>query len=286
MSDHGNHLGNLFIILRKFTHLLESLGKGRSVSLLILYAISITLILGGAYLVYRVFRRKGQVLAIGLSISAAAVLALLWPIPIHGGFMILGESIYSELSRDWARRTDARSDQEKEAYLASLAERFAGELPLLRRSEPADGWEEVAYAPEQTAWLDMLNRQIWSEWLILPATPAWPPLNVAKQRCQQLAPVGYWSLPTEAEHVLMWKAGGVRVLPRTRAGTVSYSIDADHQMEIATYGLTASSDNAPGRSAQFAVRCVARGPNGPARGYIRRDVALEDWNRYQLSKSM
>lgn len=112
-----------------------------------------------------------------------------------------------------------------------------------------------------------------------------PTLEAAKRRCRDQAPAAYWSLPTEAEHAVMWKAGGHAVLPATDAGTVSYTVDADLRSEIATYRVGASRRSRPGAPRRFAVRCVARGPGGPARGFIKQDVSLVDWNRYQLSKS-
>jgi hypothetical protein len=32
------------------------------------------------------------------------------------------------------------------------------------------------------------------------------------------------------------------------------------------------------------VRCVSRGPGAPESGYLRKDIPLDEWNRYQLSK--
>ena len=83
----------------------------------------------------------------------------------------------------------------------------------------------------------------------------------------------------------MWKAGGFEVLPAAGSGSVSYVVDVDFRMELATYDLGTSSNADAEASRRFAVRCVARGPGGPAAGYFKKDVSIDDWNRYQLSKS-
>ena len=254
--------------------------------MLIFYGIAITIILGVGLLVFFRLRRRGQFLAICSSLVAMSVFVLIWPIPIHGGFMILGETLFDEWSRDRERGNDVRIDHQQQAYIASFAMRFAGELPILRRDAAGEGWQEVSYASGRLAWLDMDNGQIWSEWLPLAQTPSLPPLEVAKNRCEQYEPAGYWSLPTEAEHALMWKAEGQKVLPAAVAGSVSFIVDSNFRMEFVTYHLGGASSNTRPRSVRrFAVHCVARGPGGPARGYLRQDVSLEDWNRYQLSKS-
>lgn len=38
------------------------------------------------------------------------------------------------------------------------------------------------------------------------------------------------------------------------------------------------------RTRDFSVRCIARGPGSPERGYIKQDISLEEWNYYQMSK--
>jgi hypothetical protein len=254
--------------------------------MLIFYGIAITIILGVGLLVFFRLRRRSQLLATGLSLVAMSVFVLIWPIPIHGGFSTLGEAMFDEWSREWEHRNDVQNDHEQQAYIDSFALRFAGELPFLGRDAAVDGWQEVSYASGRPAWLDIDNGQIWSEWLPLMQTPSLPPLELAKNRCEQHAPAGYWSLPTEAEHALMWKAGGQAVLPAAVAGSVSFIVDSSFRMEFVTYNLGSASSNTQPRSVRhFAVHCIARGPGGSARGYLQKDVSLEDWNRYQLSKS-
>ena len=35
---------------------------------------------------------------------------------------------------------------------------------------------------------------------------------------------------------------------------------------------------------RFHMQCVARGPGAPWRGYIKRHIPLEQWNRHQPAK--
>jgi hypothetical protein len=257
---------------------------------LIFYGIALAIILGAGLLVFFLLRRRGHVLAVGVSLVTLAVFVLIWPIPIHGGFTILGEVMFDEWSREWDRSNEVRSDHEQQAYIESFAQRFVGELPILGREPARYGWQAVTYSAGRPAWLDADNGQIWSDWLELAPTPSLPALEVAKARCEEYAPVGYWSLPTEAEHALMWKAEGHKVLPAAEAGSVSFIVDSDFRMEFATYHVGVASDNGSrnargGSARRFAVHCVALGPGGPARGYLQQDIPLDDWNRYQLSKS-
>jgi len=139
---------------------------------------------------------------------------------------MLGEAIYGERSRDQRDRAELRENNERQSYLESFQLRFTDELPSLSRGSSDHGWQTVVCARGTSAWLDIANRQIRSDWLPLADTPSLPSLELAKDRCRKYPPVGYWSLATEAENALMWKTGG----------------------------------------------------------YIKRDVPIEDWNRYQFSK--
>ena len=256
-----------------------------SSGLLIFYGIAIAIILGGGLSAFLLLRRRSLLLAVALGLFVTSILVLLCPIPIHGGFMVLGEAIFDEWSRDRQRSQQVRTDQDQQAYLDSFSMRFTGELPILGRDTLGHGWQTITYAPGRSAWLDTVNGQVWSEWLMLAETPSLHRSNWPRNRCRQYPPAGYWSLPTEAEHALMWKSGGFQGTTAVDAGSVSFVIDADFRMEIATYDVGASSNSQADAGKRFAVHCVARGPGGPARGFIKRDVAIGDWNRYQLSKS-
>lgn len=256
-----------------------------SIGLLIFYGVAVAIIISGGLTVFLLVRRKSRLLAAVSGFASTSVLVLIWPIPLHGGFMTLGEAIYDEWSRDRQEIAQLRMDEEKQSYLERFQRRFTDELPILGKGTVGYGWQSVEYAPGQSAWLDTANGQIWSDWLPLPDTRSMPSLEMAKRRCRAYPPAGYWSLATEAEHALMWKAGGFKVLPPAGSGSISYVVDVDFRMEFATYDLGTSSNAAAEASGRFAVRCVARGPGGPAAGYMKKDISIDDWNRYQLSKS-
>lgn len=257
-----------------------------AIGFLIFYGIAAAIILGGGFVVFWFLRRRSMVLAVILSLLSVPALVLVWPIPIHGGFMLLGEAILDEWSRDRAQEEHIRVDQKKQEYLDKLGGRFQGELAIVQSHPHSRGWQKIVDAESHTAWLATASGMVWSQWLELTATESLPTLALAKQRCAEFSPAGFWALPTEAEHVHMWLAGGLDVLPTTETGSVSYMVDADFQMEMPVYHVIGG-DNSQARGARrFSVHCVARGPSGPERGFIRRDIPLEDWNRYQLFKSL
>jgi hypothetical protein len=257
-----------------------------SVGLLIFYAIALVIILAGGFFVYWGFRRRGLVLALVLSLLTMAVLTLVWPLPIHGGFMLLGEAVWDEWSRDRAQKEIQKVSQKELDFLAALEDRFQGELLIVESRQLAGGWQQIVDGAGNSGWLSTASGMIWSQWLELPSAEALPALELARQPCMQMAPAGFWALPTEAEHALMWLAGGADVLPATSAGSVSYTVKVDFQMEMPVYQLGGGSNSGVETRNRFSVRCVARGPGSPKRGYIQMDIPLDDWNQYQLSKSL
>ncbi len=58
------------------------------------YAVALLVVLGIALGVYLLVARRNRWLAAGLAGLTLTGLMLLWPIPIHGGFMLLGETLY------------------------------------------------------------------------------------------------------------------------------------------------------------------------------------------------
>jgi hypothetical protein len=252
--------------------------------LLIYYGIALTIILVGGLLCFIWLKHIHFLLRLFASLLIMSLLVLIWPLPIHGGFMILGESIYKEWRKDRQRVIHRDSTNRQQQYLDSLNQRFRGELPIKHLTELSSSWASVAYDENKQAWLDTASGQIWSDWLALPVTDALPSLEIGKSHCSELIPAGFWSLPTEAEHIIMRRNGGSDILPKTEGASMAYIIDTDFKMEMPTYRLTASSNFPNQKYRQFNVRCIARGPGGPSRGYIKQDISLTEWNHYQLSK--
>lgn len=254
------------------------------VGLLIFYGVALMIILVGGVSAFVLFRRKSLMLAGVSSLGVMSVLVLIWPLPIHGGFMFLGEAIYDEWSRDREQIVQQVSAEKKQVYLDNLNNRFRGELPVRYLVQLSEQWISVSYGLDQSAWMDTTSGLIWSDWLLLPLTDSLPSLRIGKLRCSEKAPAGFWALPTEAEHIIMKRAGGAEILPEAEIGSMSYIVDTDLKVEIPTYQVKAGNNSFSNKTGYFSVQCVARGPGSPERGYIKEDISLEEWNHYQISK--
>ena len=256
-------------------------------AMLIIYAAALTIIVGAGAMVYRHFAARGRLRAALYGISTASILVLIWPIPIHGGFTIWAEALYDELERHMKRRHDAEEIRRAEVFQLRLQERFAAPLDYDVVSRLSGSWHTVSVTGGRLAWYDALSRLIWSEPLDFPSSAPWPSLAQAKALCRAYPPAGHWALPTEAEQYHFWKAGGATALPHPAASQLAYIVDEDLQTEIPTLSVAnrgnANARTDPGPSTAT-VRCVARGPGAPARGYVKADIPLEEWNRFQLSK--
>ncbi|MEN8131235.1 MAG: hypothetical protein ABFS45_13790 [Pseudomonadota bacterium] len=256
--------------------------------ILAFYAIAILAIIGAAYGVFRVFAVRSRVLGAGLAALTLSTLVLLWPIPGHGTFTFLGEMLYRELDRALDRRAREAKQRAKQAFVEQVEARFYGPLNFSVTKRLSDHWYQVLVDGALPAWYETDSRMLWSEWLAFEADASLPSLKAAKARCQGHPPQGHWALISEMENYLLWKAGGHKLLPRAPASTISYLVDENMSMEMPTYSLSrpaANSNRQPTEYRDYVVRCVARGPNAPPGGYVRRDVSLEEWNRYQLSKA-
>jgi hypothetical protein len=254
--------------------------------LLFFYAIALAIILGCGWLAYRLLRRRSRVLALLAGLLTAGGLVLVWPLPIHGGFMLLGEALLRDLMHAGARHAEDRAAADRQAWFEQQVGHFAFELPLLERQTLAPGWQRVTTAEHRTAILDIAHGRLWSDWQALPAAAGLPPLELARSRCAELAPAGGWALATEEEFLLMWQAGGTQFLPTAATGSMSYSADPELGITLPSYQLHGGS-NAPGtarRASRFAVRCIARAPGGPAARTRRSEIPLAQWNRYQLER--
>ena len=141
-----------------------------AIGFLIFYGIAAAIILGGGFVVFWFLRRRSMVLAVILSLLSVPALVLVWPIPIHGGFMLLGEAILDEWSRDRAQEEHIRVDQKKQEYLDKLGGRFQGELAIVQSHPHSRGWQKIVDAESHTAWLATASGMVWSQWLELTAT--------------------------------------------------------------------------------------------------------------------
>lgn len=255
----------------------------------VFYGVVLAIIMGVGLLVYLRLARRGRLVAAVAACLTMLVLAGLWPIPIHGGVTFVIVELYHELERSLEQREKAQQEAERRAFVADAAGRFEGVLPFLHERQVAGSWTAVTFLERQPAWLDASSGLVWSETLPLEGGTGLPSLEAAKAVCARYPPLGYWSLPTEAEHYLFWKAGGRELLKDSGGSAVSYIVDDDLGTEIPTYNLRQASTGAGGQNhghADFTIRCVARAADAPGGGYAKRDIPIEEWNRYQLAKQV
>lgn len=246
------------------------------------YGFALIIVGSLSFFAYRKLRRFGAAPSALIASLFFILAVLLWPIPIHGGFTVLGEVMYN----DWARERELakQAQQEVAAVRQRLAPRFAGTVAYHRTRSLERGWSEIVESNGTIAWLDSTTGLIWSKWTALPASASRPSLSLAKAHCADREPQGYWALATAAENALMWHAGGHKLMPRSPTSWMSFTTQADFGFELPSYHLRSSSSNQQPRNAQetFSVRCVARSETAPEWGYTQEDVDLEIWNTYQL----
>lgn len=246
--------------------------------LLIFYGTYVLIVIAVAVGIFRWLKSRGigrALLASGLSI---VLFSLFYPIPIHGGFTFLVEVMLSELRSERARIEQTERKERKEAFREKLAARFRGQLALQAREQTAEQLSSFTTAGGTRGWYDGRSGLAWTDMLALEHTGAPPDLDRAKAFCAELEPEGLWALPTEAELSLFWKAGGYRVSPLAGFGTAGLLENVNLQTEMLTLRTS--------RNGRYALRCVALGPGAPAAGYSSRDIPLEEWNAYQLQKTM
>lgn len=250
--------------------------------LIAFYLLAVGAILAVAFLSFRRLRRYGRLPAIAAGVATASTLLLLWPIPIHGGFTFLGEVAWHEWQGHQRLQQAAAVQAKRETHDVRLATRFRGELPVATRTTIDDRWAQVTTADGDVGWHDQQSGLIWSGWQPLADSPTLPDMAAADRRCAERAPRGYWALANEAEYVLLARGDGPAAMPPAPGSVVSYIAEAGSTLRLPTYRLAPSAKSAARRP--FVVQCVARAAGSPARGYVREDIPLAEWNTFQLGK--
>lgn len=254
---------------------------------LLIYAFVLIVIFGLCLVVYRLCVRWGRFRAGVAAALTLGVMSLFWPIPIHGGLTFVFAEVWHELSYHYQKNLQNKQTIKKQEFLSKLKQRFKGPLDIYPRQQINSFWREVATQHGTRAWLDESSKMVWSELILLKTTTDFPSLETAKMTCSSLRPEGYWALPTEAEYYTKWRHGWTDIFPPNEYNVVSYVVDEQLGIELPSYGMAKKAGNANVASRQsntFAVRCIARTENAPLRGYIKSDIALDDWNEYQLRK--
>lgn len=251
------------------------------------YGVAILIILGGGVLVYWWVGRYNRLFGVLAGLFSSAALVLIWPIPIHAGFTFLGAIMIDEFRDEWERVEVEHAARKDQRFMQGLEVRFAGAIEYVRVVELAGSWSTVTLPIGGVAWLDKHSGLIWSTPLVLTTDAPLGALEAGKTLCRELAPAGYWALPTEAERYQFWRAAGRQHLPHKVAPAMGYMVDEVMGMEIPSVSLppARSGNNRTRGAIPLMLRCVGRGPAAPARGYIRSDIPLPEWNRYQLAKA-
>lgn len=250
--------------------------------LILFFVVAIGAVLLGAYLTFRRLRRHGLLVALTASAAVASSLLLLWPIPIHGGFTFFGEVVLHEWQSSRRLHAAAAALAKRDAHRDHLTARFRGELPITSSVTIDADWAQVATADGSRGWHDLRSGLVWSDWLALPTGAGLPDLATARRPCADLPPAGYWALANEAEHVVLARHRPPAAVPPAPGSVVSYVAEAASTLELPTYRLNQS--GAPDSARTYFVHCVARTAGSPARGYVREDIPLAEWNAYQLGK--
>lgn len=234
------------------------------IGLIIVVAIYAVIVAGLGWIAARLVPRRWPWLRAPVVIAATAVAGVACiPIPIHGGFMLLGPTMAREAIGEWRRSRAATAEVRRETR---LDRRFVDWLP-------GDAIGE--------AWRDPATGLVWTDAIGEPVAITPDGLAEARQRCASLAPAGYWALPRTAEY--LWLARTDHASGRWLADLFLWpeglSLPTLVPLSRPDGPLAASQPSAP---AGAAVRCVAVTPPAPIRGYRSDDVPLAEWNAFQV----
>ena len=233
-------------------------------ALVILVAIYAVVVASLGWIAARLVSRRWPWLRAPVVVAATAVAAVACiPIPIHGGFLLLGPTMAREAVGEWRRSRTATAEIRRETR---LDRRFANWLPA----------EAVG-----AGWRDPATGLVWTEAVGEPVAITPDGLSEARERCSALEPAGYWALPRTSE--FFWLARTDRASGRWLADAFLWpeGISLPTLVPLSRpAGAVASGQ--PTTSTGAAVRCVAVTPPAPIRGYRSDDVPLAEWNAFQL----
>jgi hypothetical protein len=247
------------------------------------------LVLGIVAVVYRFAARWGRLRGALTALVALLLLVVCWPLPIHGGFMLLGEVFVDEMLSMRERRHDELQTRRRDRFLAEQSERFGERLEFAPGVSLAAGWRAGRTRDGSPVWLDERSGLVWSDALELSIVQPQELLADARRACAEHPPRGQWALPTDAEGFHLWRDGGEAVLPHRHGRLVSQRVDTDFELALPIVRIVRTSDAArvgqQDEEPPWRVRCVALGASAPRRGYLDVDIPRDEWNAYQLAKT-
>jgi hypothetical protein len=245
-------------------------------TILVFFSVYVLIMIAAAVGVFRWQKKLGTRRAFLAGGLVCVLFLLLFPLPGHGTIVFLFEVMLHELRSSRILFEQTLNNDRKAVFQAKLASRFKGQLPLPVTEQVNGRWRSFQRFDSSRGWYDPVTGLAWTGVLPLHGGGGPPGLEQARMFCADQEPRGFWTLPTEAELSIFWKAGGYAVSPLKSQGTVALLEDENLQTEMLTLRK--------GRNGRYAVRCVARGPGAPLSGYSRKDIPLADWNTYQLQK--
>ncbi len=242
--------------------------------LLILFFLFVVLVTGSiTFIAYRLLRQRFRWTGPPLAMAWILALVFLFPIPIHGGFMLSGELILDGLE-EWR---ETRTERKRELQTQKFEERLRDET---RFRNPAtfrilDGgtpWFRVATGFGEVAHLHRPSGLVFTD-----PFPWQPDGEVtwekADARCRELPPGDAWALPDQADLYLFWRDRGMQVSPWGNGQFVSVLHDTGSGLSLTVLHA--------GPGPQL-LRCVTRDPAAPGTRFSRADIPLAEWNRFQL----
>lgn len=242
--------------------------EGVSVIFFLIYAVLLFVVGGAAFGVYLLLRRHSRLAAYIAAGIAGGGAVLVFPLPIHGGFTLVGEALLHDFGAELRSLRHKREQSRDLAFVENYAKRFAGTLPA----------DTLEVAPFSQA-----GGLLW----VGPFEAMADGLPAAKRVCSQFEPRGYWALPTEGDYYQYWRETGTDARRRHRGRFTSYLVDEQMRLELPTTVITlgeGASDGQRSRQPPPRVHCVARTAQAPLQGYLKGDVPLSAWNEFQLAK--
>lgn len=111
--------------------------------LMIFYAIMITVVLFCGAIGFGLMHRRRSVQRVLLSLLIMLVMALLWPIPIHGGVTFVAQLLVQAIGDLDNSRIEKFEQTAQTAFSSHLNQRFAGELAVNGQIKPENAWQLV-----------------------------------------------------------------------------------------------------------------------------------------------
>ena len=171
-----------------------------------------------------------------------------------------------------ANNRKAEYISKRERLYQKLSDRFAGELNF-KEGFHMGQWQAGTVLGNQ-AWLDTNTGIIWgSDQQTVSADWSGEGLQFAKDYCQNLAPKGFWSLPTNAEFALGIKSKMQNYIDHLTGMWIAQSYNSNFPGLEAMPSLVGFANQG---ITEISVRCVGRTGKAPLHGYIRDDISNAD----------